>query len=66
MKLVMLLILGAIIYSLGSGLYYLNKDKGSAKVARALAWRIALSIGLLAFLLIGAQMGWISPNSVTP
>ena len=66
MKLVMLLILGAIIYSLGSGLYALNKDKGSAKVARALTWRIALSIGLLIFLLVGAQLGWIAPNSITP
>ena len=66
MKLVMLLVLGAIIYSLGSGLYYLNNDKGSAKVARALTWRIGLSIALLLFLLFGAQMGWISPNAITP
>ncbi|MEM1262442.1 MAG: twin transmembrane helix small protein [Pseudomonadota bacterium] len=66
MKLVMLLILGAIIYSLATGLYYLNKDKGSASVARALTWRIALSIGLLLFILLGARLGWISPNSITP
>lgn len=66
MKLVMLLVLGAIIYSLGSGLYYLNKEKSSAKVARALTWRIGLSVALLLFLLLGANQGWIKPNSVTP
>lgn len=36
----------------------------SSKMARALAWRVALSIGLFLFVLLSYQMGWIQPTGV--
>ena len=65
MKLIVLLMLGGIVYSLGSGLFYLNKDRqGSGRLAKALTWRIALSLALFAFLIVGAWQGWIVPHPI--
>lgn len=67
MKLLVLLFLAAIIYSLGSGLYYLNQDSEKrSRLAKALTWRIALSAALFGFLVLGAYMGWIEPHPITP
>lgn len=64
MKLVLLVILAAIIVSLGSGLYYLYKDQeGSSRVLKALKIRVALSVLLILVLLLSYSFGWISPNS---
>lgn len=63
MKIVVFLILAAILYSLGSGLYYLSKDgQGSPRVLKALKVRVALSVTLVAFLLISYAVGWIAPT----
>ena len=63
MKLLVLLVLGGIIVSLGSGLYHLVSDKSaSGGLVRALTWRIALSIALFVFLVVAGLNGWISPN----
>lgn len=63
MKLVMILILVAILASLGSGLWFLAKDnQGSTRVLTALKWRVALSALLIAFLVLGYFLGWINPN----
>lgn len=66
MKLLIILVLLAIMASLGSGLYFLIKDKdGSTRVLRALTIRVGLSV-LLFLLLMGAWFaGLIQPN-VTP
>ncbi|MES1992490.1 MAG: twin transmembrane helix small protein [Pseudomonadota bacterium] len=65
-----LLIIGAfftIIYSLGSGLYFLMKDEpGSGRIARALTWRIALSIALFVLILLGVATGLIQPHGLLP
>lgn len=54
----------AIIFSLGSGLLYLVKDKGTTKrTVKSLSLRIGLSIALFLFLLFAGYMGWITPNS---
>ena len=56
----------AIIASLGSGLFYLVKDKGnSPKMAKALTVRIALSVALFVLLLIAWQQGLIQPHAVS-
>lgn len=61
-RLIVIAILAAIIFSLGSGLYYLVKDRGrSDRVVRALTVRIALSIGLVVILLVGLATGWLVP-----
>lgn len=64
MKLVLLVILAAVIFSLGQGLYFLYKDQeGSSRVLKALKLRVALSVLLILFLLLSYSLGWISPNA---
>lgn len=54
-----------ILYALGSGLYYLVRDKNdSARVVKALAWRIGLSFLLFLLLFVAFAFGWITPHSV--
>jgi hypothetical protein len=61
MKLVVILFLVLILASLGSALYYLVKDRGgSTRTARALTWRVALSITLFALLMLGFHFGIIT------
>ena len=62
MKLVVLILLAAIVVSLGSGLFFLTKDKkGSPRMLKVLKIRVALSVVLILFLLLSFQQGWISP-----
>jgi succinate dehydrogenase/fumarate reductase cytochrome b subunit len=64
-KLVIIGFLVVIVYNLGSGLYYMMVDKGdSDRMVRALTWRIALSIALIALIGIGIWTGWIQPHGV--
>lgn len=64
MKLLVLLILGGIIASLGSGLFYLVSDRdGSGRLVKALTWRIGLSVALFIFLIVAGLNGWIAPNT---
>lgn len=63
-KLGIVLALLAIIFSLGSGLYYLMTDKGhSNRTARALSWRIGLSMALFLLIVLGMATGVITPNA---
>lgn len=53
-----------ILYCLGSGLFYLfRQGKDSTQMAKALTWRIALSISLFGLLLLFYFLGWIVPNT---
>ena len=62
MKLAVLLILAAILVSLGSGLWFLAKDdQGSTRMLTALKVRVALSAVLIGFLVVGYFQGWIVP-----
>lgn len=61
MKLVVLLLLAAVVASLGSALFYLARDKpGSSRTLTALKVRVALSIVLILFLVLSYHFGWIS------
>ncbi len=66
-KMIIILFLLIIMYSLGSALYYLTHERNKAdatRVVKALTWRIGLSL-LLFILLFGAySMGWIHPHGV--
>lgn len=54
----------AILVSLGSGLYYLVRDQGkSERTVIALSIRVSLSIILLALLAWGFASGFIPPGS---
>lgn len=64
-KLVILLFFLVIVYSLGSGLYFLVRDKGdSDRVVKALTWRIGLSLLLFVLLFIAFALGMIHPHGV--
>lgn len=50
-----------IVASLASALVFVYRDRGqSTRALKALALRVALSIGLFAFLMLGYYFGWIS------
>jgi hypothetical protein len=53
----------AIVASLGSGLFYLIRDRGeSRRTLNALKLRIGLSIALFLLILLGYFTGVIAPN----
>jgi len=63
MRVLVILFLIVILASLGSALFYLVRDKGqSDRTARALTWRIGLSILLFVLLMAGYKTG-IIPRS---
>jgi hypothetical protein len=62
-----LVCLAGILLSLGSGLFHLSRGRGeedSAKLARALRLRIALSIALFLLLIFAWHEGWIAPHAL--
>lgn len=64
-KVIVLLFVMFILYSLGSGLVYLVRDKSrSTRVVKALTWRIGLSVLLFILLFIAYALGWIAPHTV--
>jgi hypothetical protein len=63
-KILTIVILLTILYSLASSLIFLVRDKGEGdRTVRRLTWRIGLSIVLFVFLWVAHQLGWIEPNS---
>ncbi len=64
-KLIVIIAMLLILYSLGSGMYYLLKDKGdSTRTVKALTWRIGLSVVLFIFLFVSFHFGWLLPHAV--
>jgi hypothetical protein len=65
-KLLVLVFLAIILYSLGSALFYLVRDKKSdpLRVVKALTWRIGLSLLLFFLLMIAFAKGWIAPHTL--
>ena len=62
MKIIGLILLAAIVFSLGTGLYYLRReDADSPKMLRALQVRVGLSLVLILFLISSYFLGWIQP-----
>lgn len=63
-KILIIVFLIAIIYSLVSAFFFMARDHGEGnRTVNRLSWRIGLSL-LLFMLLWGAyKMGWIEPNS---
>ncbi len=65
MRIIVFLFLAVILFSLGSALYYLIKDKGqSDRTVKALTVRITLSIVLFLILMLGFYFGLISPQGL--
>jgi len=66
-KVFVLIVLGAIVASLASGLVYLNRDQGgSRRTVRALTVRVSLSVALFMLLYLAYFAGWIQPHGVIP
>ncbi|MCZ6911606.1 MAG: twin transmembrane helix small protein [Proteobacteria bacterium] len=67
MRMLALLILLAIIISLGSALRYVVSDDGkTGRVVRMLTWRIGLSVGLFVLLMVAWYFGLIQPHGIIP
>lgn len=62
MKIFVIVMLIAIVASLGSGLFFLARDdRGSPRVLQALKIRVTLSAILILTLVISYFAGWIDP-----
>ena len=65
MKIIIIGVFLLILFSLGTAMYTMIKDKSqSDRTMKALAVRIGLSIALLLFLLLANKLGLIHPNEV--
>jgi hypothetical protein len=65
-KLLIVLLLVAIVVSLGSGLFHLVKDDGQSKrMVNALTVRIALSVMLFVLLFVAWKGGLIVPHGIS-
>jgi hypothetical protein len=66
-KSIVVIVLLVILSSLGSGLVFLIRDRGSGhRAVKALTLRIALSVALFALLMIAYLMGLITPHGIYP
>jgi hypothetical protein len=64
-KILIIIILFAIVGSLGSALFHLSRGKGdSKKMARALTIRVGLSLILFILLMVAWYNGLITPHGV--
>ncbi len=64
-KILVVIVLFAIIFSLGSALFHLARGKGdSQKMARALTVRVGLSVVLFILLILAWQFGLITPHGL--
>lgn len=65
MKIIVAIAFFLIIFSMGSALVYLMKDKGkSNRTVKALAYRVGFSVSLFIFILIANRLGWIQPTGI--
>jgi len=63
-KLIIIIMLLVILGSLGSAWFFMMKDHDdSDRMVKALTWRVALSLGLFIFLMVGHYVGWFQPNT---
>lgn len=66
-KIIIILFLFIIMYSLGSALYYLTHERNQAdadRVVKALSWRIGLSLLLFILLFVAYWLGLIQPHGI--
>jgi hypothetical protein len=64
-KILVLVTLVAIVFSLGSALFHLSRGKGDPKkMVRALTIRVGLSVALFILLMVAWYNGLISPHGV--
>ena len=61
MRVTVVLMLIAIVASLGSALFFVYRDRGQGKTraVKALTVRVGLSLGLFLLLMVAYRLGWI-------
>jgi hypothetical protein len=65
MRYVVIAMLIAIVASLGSAAVFMLRGRGdSRRMARALAWRVGLSVTLFVVLLLGYYFGLLQPGKL--
>jgi len=65
MKWIIPIVLLMIVFSLGSALYYMMKDRGnSSRMVRSLMLRIGLSIALFLGILLAHYLGFIQATGI--
>jgi hypothetical protein len=65
MRIIVIVGLVAIVTALFTALVFLYRDRGRGnRVVVALAVRVALSMALIAFLVVSWWMGWITPGQL--
>jgi cytochrome bd-type quinol oxidase subunit 2 len=65
-KILVIIVLAAIVISLGSALFHLSSGKGdSKKMARALTIRVGLSLVLFILLMAAWAFGLITPHGLS-
>ena len=67
-KILVIVMLALILISLGRALFLLTsrKPEDGAKMVKALAWRIGLSVALFLLLIVAYYSGWIHPQQTVP
>ena len=65
MRAIVIIVLIAVVTALFTALVFLYRDRGRGnRVVIALAVRVLLSMGLIAFLVFSWRMGWIAPGGL--
>jgi hypothetical protein len=65
MRYVVIGVLILIVASLGSAAVFMLRGRGdSTRMAKALAWRVGLSVGLFIFLMAGYYFGLFQPHQL--
>lgn len=64
-KILVIVVLGLILASLGKALFHLSsrKPEDGARMVTALAWRVGLSVSLFLLLILAYSQGWIHPRA---
>jgi hypothetical protein len=66
--LIVIALVAVLVVLAGAGLAMLRKGdrpgERDARMARALAWRVGLSIALFVFVMLSWRMGWITPTGL--
>ena len=67
-KYLVLAMLAVILISLAKALFHLTsaRPQDGAKMVKALAWRIGLSVALFVLLIVAYYSGWIGVQRVVP
>ncbi len=66
-KYLIVAVLLAIVFSLGSGMFFMLKDKGRSKrMVTSLTVRIGLSVALFILLFVAWYFGLLQPHPMTP